>query len=118
MRKSDYELLSNEELQIMLADQATYSTEEIACAKQILKERKISGHIAGNATENNLDKEASAPAHSDRTSEQLRDIQNNIRIIRNCAIFFVIITAISLIVAFVCGINLMSALSKATALIK
>ena len=118
MRKSDYEMLSNEELQMMLADQAAYSAEEIACAKQKLQERKRDGHIAGNAAENNLDREVSAPAHGDRTSEQLRDIQNNIRIIRNCAIFFVIITVVSLIASLVCGINLISVLSKASSLTK
>lgn len=118
MKKSDYEMLSNEELKIMLADQAAYSADEIECAKQILRERHNIGHAEDKETGVIHDKEIASISLKNESSEDLKDIRNSVRTIRNCAIFFTVIAVIGLIVALVCGINLISTFSELAKLAK
>ncbi len=109
MKKSDFEMLSNEELKTMLNDSESYSTEEIRCAKQILMGRVLGTNEGPEIIDEEPSEEIPGYSASDnRSSDDIREIKANVRTIKNCAMFFVVLTVVSMVAGIISVVALLT----------
>lgn len=114
MKKSDFEMLSNEELEYVLSDSSSYSGLEIAYAQEILAKRKGMNFekIVSDDAEHTDYITGIKEGIYDKNRDILQNIERNTHIIRNCIIFFTIITLLSMIVSLITGISTAITFSK------
>lgn len=97
MKKADFEMLSNEELQAMLNQSDSYSAEEITCAKEILRERNLPNQQKSATTKphDEIPGFSQKPQNANWSRSDIQEIKGNIRTIKNCVVFFTVLAAIS-----------------------
>lgn len=109
MTRHDFEMLSNEELKSVLNDSGSYSTEEIRCAKQILQGRALGTNDVSEIIGEEPSEEIPGYSVSDnRSSDDIREIKANVRTIKNCAMFFVILYIVSMAVGIISVVALLT----------
>ena len=81
MKKEEMELLSDEELEEILENSETHSAEDVACAEELLQKR----------SEEREREEIRASRRS------LRNVEKDIHTIKNCVMFFTVLTICALL---------------------
>ena len=114
MKKSDFEMLSNEELEYVLSDSSSYSGMEIAYVQETLAKRKGITYekIITNDTENTDYIPGIKEGIYDKNRDVMLNIERDTHIIRNCIIFFTIITLLSMVILLISGISMAVNISK------
>lgn len=104
MKKSDFEMLSNEELQTVLRSSESYGIEEIQCVQEILKERLTGGRkkVQHNETVADAEFPSVTIPQSGWTVADIKEIKRDVKIIKGCAIFFVVLILLG---AILCAIG-------------